>query len=107
MSISEQIVQNTHMPTHPTIDNVAVGRRLEALRTATELSKKEFAEACGIDASSYSKIIKGDKPLKSEMAFNAATRWDVSMDYFYRGTLDKIPSSWLQKVMTHLNGKQE
>lgn len=91
------------MTANPTIDNVAVGRRLEALRIATGLQKGPFADSVTIDASSYSKIIKGQKPFTSEMAFRAAERWGVSMDFFYRGSLDKIPSTWLASIMESLN----
>lgn len=76
-----------------------MGRRLDALREATGLDKGTFAETCAIDPSSYSKIIKGAKPLHHEMAFACAERWGVSMDYLYRGSLDSLPSAYAKTII--------
>jgi len=80
-----------------------VGQRLEALRIATGLPKGDFADTVKVDRSSYSKIIKGEKPLKAEMAFIVSERWDVAMDYLYRGRLDNLPSHLSKKIIEALN----
>jgi len=105
MGNTSNFIHHAAMWDKSSIDDEAVGLRLEALRLATGLKKGEFADGCGIDPSSYSKIIKGEKPLNSQMAFKLSNKWNVPMDYFYRGTLDRIPSNWLATIMSHLNGK--
>lgn len=89
----------------PQIDYDGVGARLDALRLATGLEKGVFSETCGIDPSSYSKIIQGSKPLKSEMGFACAERWGVTMDYLYRGTLDNLPSAYASKIIAILTAR--
>jgi len=73
------------------IDLEGVGHRLEAIRTALHLQKGEFAKSFGVDPSSYSKIIKGEKPLLAESAFQISEQWGVTMDYIYRGRLLGLP----------------
>ncbi|WP_420584912.1 helix-turn-helix domain-containing protein [Ruegeria sp.] len=89
------------------MDLLEVGRRLDALRAATGLEKGEFADTVKIDRSSYSKIIKGTKPLKIEMGYQVSERWDVSLDFLYRGQLDKLPSSLSKTIIEHLNNPEE
>jgi transcriptional regulator with XRE-family HTH domain len=86
----------------PKIDLIGVGARLDAVRAATGLDKGVFADTVDIDASSYSKIIKGEKPLKIDMGFRVAERWNVSLDFLYRGSLDGLPSSLSAKVIETL-----
>lgn len=87
------------------MDHEGVGSRLDALRAATGLEKGIFAESCGIDPSSYSKIIKGEKALKAEMGYAVSVRWGVSMDYLYRGSLEKLPPSFASSIITALTGR--
>lgn len=80
------------------IDLQNVGQRLEAVREALGLQKGGFAQSFGVDPSSYSKIIKGEKPLKADMAFMIAEKWGISMDYLYRGRLSDLPASVAEKL---------
>lgn len=73
------------------IDLESVGLRLEVLREALNINKRDFAQSFGLDASSYSKTIKGEKPLRAEAAFVIAEKWGVTMDYIYRGRLLGLP----------------
>lgn len=83
-----------------------VGARLEALRLALGLAKNEFAQSFGLDPSSYSKTIAGEKQLRSEAAFIIAERWNVSMDFLYRGRLSDLPDSLRDSVLSHLSTGQ-
>lgn len=91
----------------PRIDHIGVGARVEALRKALGLEKGVFAEASGIDASSYSKIIQGGKPLKIEMGYSISNRWSVSLDFIYRGALDSLPSNLAATIIENLNSLEE
>ncbi len=93
-------------PKVPKIDDAGVGFRLDALREAAGLDKGSFATTCGIDPSSYSKIIQGEKPLRSGMAFACSERWGVTMDYLYRGSLEKLPSQYASKIIEILTARQ-
>ena len=88
------------------LDPALVGKRLDALRAATGLEKGVFADTVGIDRSSYSKIIKGTKPLKIEMGFNVASRWGVSLDYLYRGHLGQLPAALSNTIIAILTDER-
>lgn len=94
-------------PQLPQLDFVNVGIRLDAVRIATGLDKGLFADTVGIDRSSYSKIIKGEKPLKVDMGFAVAERWGVTLDYLYRGSLDRLPSTLSASIIATLTGRRE
>lgn len=90
----------------PQIDLAGVARRLDALRAATGLDKQVFAATVGIDKSSYSKIIKGEKPLKAEMGYAVSVRWNVSMDFLYRGVLDGLPPNLSATIIANLTARE-
>ena len=90
-----------------TIDPQAVAERLTRLREHYEMSQGAFADSVGIDRASYSKIEKGTKPLKAEMAFAIAERWGVSMDFLYRGRLTELPHSLADAFMPTRTQRQE
>lgn len=92
-----------YSPFHPE----AVGRRVEALRTYHGETRASFAQSVGIDATSYGRIEKGEKPLKADMAFKIAERWGVSMDYLYRGRLTELPPKLADSLMKSLTQDQE
>lgn len=87
----------------PRIDMAGVGRRLEALRQALNLSRKDFADSFGLDPSSYTKTVDGEKQLRSEAAYIIAERWGVSMDYMFRGRLADLPEHLRESILKHLN----
>lgn len=87
----------------PKIDLPGVGRRLDALRKALGLQKGDFADTFGLDRSSYSKVIKGEKPLTSDYAYIIAQRWGAPMDYLYKGDLSRIDEALRAKIIDNLN----
>lgn len=95
------------MNDHPSIpDKALVGRRIDALREAFEIAdQKAFADAIGVDESSYSKIKNGKKTLKTDMAFRASERFGVPMDYFYRGSFVGIDADLREKLLKILGGQ--
>ncbi len=86
----------------PRIDMRGVGSRLEALRNALGLTRKEFADSFGLDPSSYTKTVNGEKQLRSEAAFVIAERWGVSMDYLFRGRLSDLPEHLRSSILSNL-----
>ena len=87
----------------PRIDMQGVGLRLEAMRHALVLSRKDFAVSFGLDPSSYTKTVDGEKLLRSEAAYVIAERWGVSMDYIFRGRLTDLPEHLRESILKHLN----
>jgi transcriptional regulator with XRE-family HTH domain len=80
-----------------------VSPRLIALREALGLSKAEFADAIGIDRSSYSKIEKANKPILPPLAYRIWQLYGVDMNYIYLGRVETLPahlSSQITKRMT-------
>ena len=86
----------------PKIDQPGVGHRLDALRKALGLQKGDFANTFGLDPSSYSKVIKGAKPLTSDYAYIIAQRWGAPMDYLYKGDMSRIDEALRAKIMENL-----
>lgn len=89
------------------MDPVLVGQRVEACRLKSGLNKGEFAAAIQLDASSYSKIIKGEKPLKPEQAYLIWEVVSVPMDFLYRGDLSKIEETQSKALIANLAAVQE
>ena len=87
----------------PQIDMAGVGRRLEALRQALNLSRKDFADSFGLDPSSYTKTVVGEKQLRSEAAYIIAESWGVSMDYIFRGRFTDLPEHLRESILKHLS----
>lgn len=84
-----------------------VGPRLEAARLALSLTKAQMAEVIDIDASSYSKIIKGAKPLLPPQAWRLWKAYSVDPNFIYLGQLGGLPVDLSRKLMPHLRGAQE
>ena len=82
---------------------LGVGRRLEALRHALDLSRKDFANSFGLDPSNYTKTVDGEKQLRSEAAYAIAERWGVTMDYLFRGRLAELPEHLRESILKNLN----
>ena len=87
----------------PRIDMLGVGRRLEAIRMALDMSRKDFANSFGLDPSSYTKTADGEKQLRSGAAFAISERWGVSMDFIYRGRLTGLPDDLRDAILRNLN----
>ncbi len=87
-------------------DPVLVGRRLEALREAVGIrERKAFAHSIGLDNSSYTKIVAGNKPLQSVYAHRAAKRYGVTMDYFFDGSFAKMDETMRREIIKYLGGQ--
>lgn len=99
-----QILTMEHKAPMPRLDLAGVGLRLEALRHALDMSRKDFAASFGLDASSYTKTASGEKSLRSEAGYVISERWGVSMDFIYRGRLEDLPSNLRPRILSHLNG---
>jgi transcriptional regulator with XRE-family HTH domain len=102
-SILRQFMGMKNRENMPRIDMAGVGRRLEALRHALRLSRKDFADSFGLDPSSYTKTVDGEKQLRSEAAYAIAERWGVTMDYLFRGRLADLPEHLRESILKHLN----
>ncbi|WP_235842893.1 helix-turn-helix domain-containing protein [Cereibacter sphaeroides] len=103
LSIWEENAPMISMPKKlPRLDQKGVSARLEALREALSLDKGEFAQSFGLDPSSYSKVLKGSKPLKSEHGHAIAEAWGVTMDFIYRGDLSRMEDALRARVMQNL-----
>lgn len=90
---------NILMPWAP----ASVAQRLRALMVATDQKPSEIADLIGLDRSSMTKVLKGEKPLKPELAFEICERYGVTMDFIYRGQVRDLPTSLSKAIITALN----
>jgi transcriptional regulator with XRE-family HTH domain len=88
---------------HP--ERVAI--RLTALREALGLSRAQFADAVGINRSSYTLVEDGRKPLNHRMGYHVAVRFGVTMDYLYRGHIsdNDLPVASANTIRQRLMGQ--
>lgn len=102
MTGQEVHMDETHhlQPTSPLL----VARRLTALRSALGINKADFADAIGIDRSSYTKIEKGEKALLPPKAYEIFTKYRADLNYIYCGELGGLPNHLSSKITKHLNG---
>jgi len=93
-------MEESHKPS--TADPEMVTPRLVALREALNLSKGQFADAIGIDRSSYSKIEKSNKPILPPTAERIFSLYGVDMNYIYLGRVDTLPAHLSAKITSRL-----
>lgn len=105
-----KMVNGPMAPVSPTseIHPSRVALRLIALREVLGLSKTDFANAIGVDKSSYTKIEAGNKPLTHYMAHRVCILYGCTMEFLYRGSMSErdLPESHAQAIRTRLVGHQ-
>lgn len=88
------------MPT--TYSETLVAKRLVALFAAMEVNRATVADMIGLDRSSMSKILNGQKMLKPADAIKICNLYGVDLEFIYRGRLREISPSLSKKIMAHL-----
>jgi len=77
-----------------------IGPRLKALRLALGISTQVgFAEAIGVDKSTYNPWEKGGRSLTFEGACLIRKRFRVPLDYLFFGEAAELPASLHQKLV--------
>lgn len=101
---------NPMPPVNPTseIHPARVALRLAALREALGMSKTDFADAIGVDKSSYTKIEAGRKALTHYMAHRVCVLYGCTMEFLYRGQISDrdLPHSHAHAIRARLVGHQ-
>lgn len=91
-------------PKKPTLyEQEEVARRLAALFAAADAVPGHVADYIGLDRSSMTKVLAGNKPLKPEFAVQIADMFDVSLEFIYRGRLVGLPETLSSKIITSLS----
>ena len=85
---------------------VMVAHRLKALREALGMNKADFADAIGLDRSSYTKVENGMKPILPPVAYRIWQLYSVDMNYIYLGQVGGVPSNLSKKLMPALIAHQ-
>lgn len=93
-------------PIDPTSPHL-VAMRLAAIRDALEMNKADFADAIGIDRSSYTKMEKATKPILPKDAYRIFELWGVDLNFVYLGQIGGLPGKLSSKITTHLRGGKE
>ena len=86
------------------IDPRLVARRLAAIRRALDIRKADFADAIGVDRSSYTKIEKGTKPLLPKDAYRIFELYGIDLNFVYLGQVGGLPAKLSKAVTSHLSG---
>lgn len=88
-------------------DPEMVSPRLALVREALGLSKAEFADAIGLDRSSYTKVEKAEKPLLPHIAFKIWELYGVDMNYIYLGRMDGLSSRMSSQLTSQAKSRTE
>lgn len=76
-----------------------IGKRLEALRVELGFkTQTAFAEALGIDKSTYSLYKTGDRQLTFETACLIRQNWGISLDWLFFGDLHQSAIQTMAKI---------
>jgi len=68
-----------------------IGKRLRAIRGLTDLTAKDFAEACGFNETQYSNWENGYRRPLPEAAAVLVDKFGVTMDFIYLGRDTALP----------------
>lgn len=80
-----------------------IGDRLECIRKAfSDLKKKAFAESQGWNDTQYYNWVKGDRRIPVEAAEKLADRYELNLDFIYRGRVGNLSEIVLKKLEPHL-----
>jgi transcriptional regulator with XRE-family HTH domain len=77
---------------------VAIGQRLEALRTAFDLKQADFAGRAGIQQNTYSQYATGKNLPRVEFAERICDEYGVTLDWIYRGDVSGMPVHLLNLI---------
>lgn len=81
--------------------------RLEAIIDAVQVGRGELADIIGLDRSSMSKVLKGEKPFKPEFAYELCEKYGVTMDFIYRGQIRDLPPTLARSILAHLRQREQ
>lgn len=80
-----------------------IGRRLEAVRVSfSSLGKGAWAEKNGFNHTQYSNWISGDRRIPVDASEKLCDRYDLTLDFIYRGKLSGLSENVLNKLESHL-----
>lgn len=89
---------NPGMSNTPQVDETKypywrIGRRLQALRETTGMSKTEFAAFCGFNYTRYINWESGHRRMLPDDAEVLCIKFGVTLDFIYRGIEAQLPQS--------------
>ncbi len=64
--------------------NVVIGRRIQELRAAVDVSRRDVAAVLGIPIKQLRAIEYGNKIITAEMLYRLATKYGLDMQYFFQ-----------------------
>ena len=76
----------------------AIAKRLEAVRKALRLSKKEFAEGAGLSMQTYGPFENARRDLSLQSAKQLRKTYQLPLEFLYFGKTDDLPT----RISKHL-----
>ena len=89
-------------PTNLAYSPESVAKRLDALFRALNVQQSAVADMLGLDRSSMSKILKGEKALKPDVANAICDLYGVTLEFLYRGQVGGLPVHLSKQVIANL-----
>jgi transcriptional regulator with XRE-family HTH domain len=82
-----------------------IGKRIEKLLIQTNISQRELANRIGLDESTISRIIKGERTPKSDVLANIATALHTTSDYLLGIENEEFDSSKIIRLIARNSSK--
>ena len=82
-----------------------IGKRIEKVLENSNMTQRDLANRIGVDESTVSRIIKGERTPKSEVLANIATALHTTSDYLLGIENDEIDSSKLVRLIARNSSK--
>lgn len=75
-----------------------IGRRLEATRIALGVLHVDLAKVAGVSPQRWSNYVNGLRPLDIKAAALLCNRYQLTLDWIYRGILAGLPHELAQRL---------
>lgn len=85
--------------------NMEIGKRIEKVLENSNMTQRDLANRIGVDESTVSRIIKGERTPKSEVLANIATALHTTSDYLLGIENDEFNSSKLVRLIARNSSK--
>ena len=82
-----------------------IGKRIEKVLENSNMTQRDLANRIGVDESTVSRIIKGERTPKSEVLANIATALHTTSDYLLGIEKDEFDSSKLVRLIARNSSK--
>lgn len=95
-----EIRQNLPMENEDKYPHLEIGNRLKAIRNSTGLKVKDYVSLLDIQYTRYINWETGARRIMPDDAAFFCDKFEVTMDFIYRGKLQALPESILKALLS-------